>query len=68
MEWKVAGVGKMNLNYRGSCMTDEIIRKLEYVITKLEIQDDRTSKEAAKTLKTVKRNLNTKMRDAKERD
>jgi hypothetical protein len=38
-------------------MTDEIIRKLDYVITKLQIQDDRTSKEAAKTLKTVKKKL-----------
>lgn len=38
-------------------MTDEIIRKLDYVITKLQIQDDRTSKEAARTLKTVKKKL-----------
>jgi hypothetical protein len=38
-------------------MTDEIIRKLDYVITKLQIQDDRTSKEAARTIKSVKKRL-----------
>lgn len=38
-------------------MTDEIIRKLDYVITKLEILEDRTSKESARTLKNVRKKL-----------